>query len=308
MRSLLLSFLLLLGSVTTMAQFTYSNLVVDYDSAITYKNLKIIPIYRGGGGGNIPLVSLSYAMKKGWATITERGTASTENVHWVRINNTSTHPIYVAGGEILVGGRQDRMVTRDTILMPAGGADQYISVMCIEEDRWSEKEKKFSYFSYANPSLRKILETTHNQVLIWKEIYGQLDSLKIPSPTLTYTSERSDKLLMQEMAQYRNYMDRVISKRDSNWVGMIAVSGNRVLGLEAFLTKELFYQHSSYLLDAFIEEAVSFGSKLAKTDEEIAQYIDPALISEASQQQYLKTHGKLTYYQLKPFRLTLFSQ
>src|SRR6266700_166060 len=177
------------------AQLTYKTLRVDYDSAVTYKNLKIIPIRPKGGFGDQTkllynyndLVTFSQAIQRGWITVSERGTASTENVHWLRINNTSNKQVYISSGEMIMGGRQDRMVSHDTVLSP-GSADQYIPVMCVEEGRWSEKEKKFAYDDFANPGLRKVLDQSKNQVLLWKEIMGQLDNSNIKSPTIAYTA------------------------------------------------------------------------------------------------------------------------
>ena len=105
---------------------------------------------------NPDIISLSQAINQGVATISERGTASTENVHWLRINNKSDKSIYVGSGEIIGGGRQDRMIMKDTILIPTKG-DQYVQVMCVEEGRWADKEKKFTYDNFANPHLRKCL-------------------------------------------------------------------------------------------------------------------------------------------------------
>ncbi|HEY1201445.1 MAG TPA: hypothetical protein VGE79_10710, partial [Niastella sp.] len=51
------------------AQLTYNNLYVDYDSAWTYKNLKIIPIRPKGYGGAAKVmpgvVSLSQGIANG---------------------------------------------------------------------------------------------------------------------------------------------------------------------------------------------------------------------------------------------------
>ncbi len=100
------------------------------------------------------VITLSQAIKQGIAVVSERGTASTENVHFLRINNHSDQTIYISSGEIISGGRQDRMVAQDTLLEP-NGRDQYVSVMCVEELRWSEKEKKFAYEGFANPDAAK---------------------------------------------------------------------------------------------------------------------------------------------------------
>src|SRR5687768_8181677 len=88
------------------AQLTYNTLYVDYDSAWTYKNLKIIPIRPKGPGGPgqvVPgVVSLSHALGNGTVAVSERGSAATENVHWLRINNNGQQPVFIGSGEIIL--------------------------------------------------------------------------------------------------------------------------------------------------------------------------------------------------------------
>jgi hypothetical protein len=204
----LLSLFLVFNLLSASAQLTYQTLTVDYDSAWQYRNLKLIPIRQKNGGGGMNgggaftnTISLSQAIHEGLATVTERGTASVDNVHWLRINNNSDKSLYVASGEIVAGGRQDRMVTRDTILVPTG-RDQYIPAMCVEEGRWSEKEKKFNYANFANPHLRKILDSTHNQVLIWNEVDRQLKEGNFKNRTESYLSRGLDKKYVQVNDEY----------------------------------------------------------------------------------------------------------
>ena len=104
------------------AQLTYENLKVDYDSAWTFKNLKIIPIrYKGPGAGGTAMqpeniISFNQALKQNLITVQERGTTAIENVHWLSLYNNSDRNIYISSGEVLAGGRQDRMVSKDTII------------------------------------------------------------------------------------------------------------------------------------------------------------------------------------------------
>jgi len=135
---------------------------VDYDSAITYKNLKLIPIRWNLPAPPTPAkypiwCHLARAMQQGLITVQERGTSSVENVHWLSLYNNSDKNIYVSSGEIVAGGRQDRMVTHDTIV-PAKSGRVDLAVMCVEEERWSEKRQKIAYQQMANTHLRKTLD------------------------------------------------------------------------------------------------------------------------------------------------------
>src|SRR5690348_8578850 len=108
MKPVLRILFLLFISKASIGQLIYETVWVDYDSAIEYKSLQLIPIRPKelAGKPGPRLMSLGRAIQTGVATITERGTASTENVHWLRINNKSDNSIYVSSGQTFTGGRQ----------------------------------------------------------------------------------------------------------------------------------------------------------------------------------------------------------
>ncbi len=302
--------LLLLAFATNLqGQLTYKKLFVDYDSARTYRNLKIIPIRQkerpqGAASG---ILTLSQAIKTGSVTISERGTAATENVHWLRVNNHSDRPLFIGAGEIITGGRQDRMVSKDTILEPMG-VDQYFQTMCVEEGRWSDKEKKFVYGSYANPRLRKVLDKQKNQLLIWKEIYRQLEESRIQSPTLSYAARKKDKKFLMEDDAYMQFFKREMLEKDSTIVGIIAVSGSQILATEIYDKEELFYNQAESLLAGFIEDAVTKGSVPALPDDMIKTFMDKVLEDEFRQEQYCRKNGKLYRYKNRVIHVTAYPE
>ncbi len=301
----LFTILFLLTANLLMGQLTYETVFIDFDSAWTYKNLRVIPI-RAKGIGNNPseVLSLKKAMEQGLVTLSERGSASTENVHWIRINNRSDKPIFISSGEIVLGGRQDRMLSKDTILVP-NGKDQYIPAMCVEENRWSEKEKKFTYHGYSNSRLRRVMDQSGNQVLIWKEVYAQLDSSKIKNPTLAYGALRNDKKNATTQLDYLNYFN---SKIDSTILGIICVAGDKILGTDIFAAPNLFKDASSSILAGYIEDAIVQKPALTVNDEVVIYFIDPVLRDEFSQQNYCNKNGKLFRYQGKVFHLTAYPE
>jgi hypothetical protein len=273
---------------------TYDNVYVDYDSAIEYKNLRIIPIRPKNGFGNgLPhVITLSQAMKQGIAVVTERGAASTENVHYLRINNHSDQTIYISAGEIVSGGRQDRMLAQDTLLEP-NGRDQYVSAMCVEELRWSEKEKKFSYQGFANPDLRKILDEDKNQVLIWRQISKQLEENKIPNKSLSYLSRVTDKRMIHSNDEYYQYFHAKFKSTDSTILGFVCMSGDKVIGSDIYATRNLFYNQLDPLLKGYCDQAVYMGKPVTITREEEQKYMDKLLSDKISQEKFLKENGKI---------------
>ena len=294
MKRVLRIVLLLFISKVSFGQLIYETVWVDYDSAMEYKSLQLIPIRpkEMAGKPGPRLMSLSKAIQTGVATISERGTASTENVHWLRVNNKSENSLFVSSGQTFTGGRQDRMVTRDTVLHPTGN-DQYIQVMCIEEGRWSEKEKKIQYNNYANVNLRQVLDKSKNQVLIWKEIFTQLGAANLKSPTIAYAAISQNKEIQIEESDYLKFFRDKVKNSDSTMTGFICVSGNKVLGCEIFADRQLFYDEFEPLLVGYINESIMRGSAPMLVKEEIKEFTDKILTNETLQDEYCKKNGKI---------------
>lgn len=293
-------FLLFLGLLfpllSASAQLTYETLYVDYDSAWTFKQLKIIPIRRKAGAGTPPggmeAVPLSRALKQGLVTMSERGSTSFENVHYLRFNTQSDKPVYIAGGEIVGGGRQDRMVVSDTILQPMS-KDQYVSVMCVEEGRWSDKEKKFTYGAYANPQLRKALDSTHNQVVIWREVDRQLQAGHFKNNSLSYLSRYQDKKYLLSGDEYFNFFRDRLARTDSTVVGFVAISGDKIIGTDIFDGAPLFYGQAEPLLRGYIDEAMQTGAPVTMKDTPVKRYMDQLLKDEPTQEAFVRDRGKI---------------
>ncbi|HEY4337675.1 MAG TPA: DUF6569 family protein, partial [Puia sp.] len=262
------------------AQLTYETLFVDYDSAWQFKNLKIIPIRRKAGAGmmmqNQEVVPLNQALSKGLVSVTERGTTSFENVHWLRFNTHGNKSIYISGGEIIAGGRQDRMIVRDTILKPME-KDQYVPVMCVEEGRWSDKEKKFGYGNFANQHLRKVLDSTGNQVSIWREVDRQLEAGAFKNKTLAYLSRFEDKKYLAAHDEYFRYFMDKFAKTDSNVVGFVAITGDKIIGTDIFDGTGLFYPQLDPLLHGYIDDVMASGMPVILKDPPLKKYMDRLL-------------------------------
>jgi len=282
------------------AQLTYQNLFVDYDSAIVYKNLKLIPVkwkpQGGGAAAVIPgMVPFSQALKQGLITVQERGSSSVENVHWLSLYNNSDKNIYVSSGEVVAGGRQDRMVARDTIIAARSGRAD-LAVMCVEEERWSEKDKKFMYQQMANTHLRKTLDLGKNQVLIWKEISNQLEAGKVKNKTLAYLSRQQDKNYTAQQMEYWNFFQKKFYRQvrsDSNIVGMVCMTSDKIIGSDIFVGTNLFYGQLQSMLMGYIEEAIVFGGSCSVADVQVKKYLDQFLKDEKQQAEFVKKNGKL---------------
>jgi len=192
----------------------------------------------------------------------------------------------------VAGGRQDRMVVSDTILQPMS-KDQYVSVMCVEEGRWSDKEKKFSYGSYANQGLRKALDSTHNQVVVWREVDKQLQAGSFKNNSLAYLSRYQDKKYLLSGDEYFNFFRNRLARTDSTVVGFVAISGDKIVGSDIFDGTNLFYGQAEPLLRGYIDEAMQTGAPVTMKDAPVKRYMDQLLKDEPTQAAFVKDRGKV---------------
>lgn len=112
-------------------------------------NLAVYFIHGQSRPGPVPL-TLAEAMRKGRVTVHETG-----RVEQLLIENTGDQEVFVQAGDIVKGGRQDRVLTISLLLPPNSGKIS-IGSYCVEQGRWSrrgtESVQRFSSAESAMPS------------------------------------------------------------------------------------------------------------------------------------------------------------
>src|SRR5438552_2906574 len=98
----------------------------------THENLSIY-LVRGKPGAKTKLLPLQEAMAQKKVAVYETG-----NVSQLSIENLSGEDVYVQSGDIVKGGRQDRVLTTDFVL-PAHSGKLPISSFCVEQGRWTKR-------------------------------------------------------------------------------------------------------------------------------------------------------------------------
>jgi hypothetical protein len=143
--------------------------VLEVGNPITYKNLTVVPIYRIDTCFILDLVTLDEALKNKWLKITE---VEGGRVPQVKVTNLSDNLVYLMGGEILTGCRQDRLVGRDVMLGPHH-KNVIVPVYCVEQGRWTYESDEFSSRqNLGTPTLRAEAQKAADQaqVRIWNEV------------------------------------------------------------------------------------------------------------------------------------------
>ena len=303
-------FLLISLSNTATAQtdFTFPSLVVEYDSAIIFRHLKLIPIKRieqvADSNFTAPnAISLKAGMGKGTVKLKERGNYMLDNINVLLIENNSGKDLIIRSGEIVMGGRQDRVFARDTIL--AAGKQHLVPVYCIEENRWSAAEKKFTYRGTTGSGLQNIIDTAKNQTKVWDEIRRLLKQNNQTNSS-SYAVLLGNRKTADTTNQYIRYFLQRLRSKDSSIVGIIASTGNKILGADVFISTSLFYQTLPGLLEKYCTEAVLSGSNASTFHSNELLYATE-LFSPTTQAAFLSKKGKRFFYESILIQLTGYS-
>ncbi|MFN3746535.1 MAG: ARPP-1 family domain-containing protein [Hyphomicrobiaceae bacterium] len=114
---------------------------------VTHENLAVYLVRGRSAGGPAP-ATLEEALARGSVTVHETG-----NVRELKIENTGSEPVFIQFGDLVKGGRQDRVLTTSLLIPPRSGQIA-IGAYCIEQGRWAKRgAEDAGKFSASNAQL-----------------------------------------------------------------------------------------------------------------------------------------------------------
>jgi hypothetical protein len=122
---------------------------VRVSDPVSHENLSVYFIRGVSEPGPVPL-SLQEAMARGVVTVRETGRVSE-----LVIENTGGEAVFIQAGDIVKGGKQDRVLAVSLLVEPKSGAVP-IGAFCVEQGRWAARGRedvgKFASADQAVPS------------------------------------------------------------------------------------------------------------------------------------------------------------
>ena len=104
---------------------------------VVHENLAIYFVHGTSAKGPVPL-TLQEALANGSAVVRETG-----SVNQLEVENAGDAEVFIQSGDIVKGGRQDRVLTVSLIVPPHSGPLP-IASFCVEQGRWSGRGKEDS--------------------------------------------------------------------------------------------------------------------------------------------------------------------
>src|SRR6202166_4526760 len=134
-------------------QSTYNYKVLD---PIRHGSLTVFPVVASNSYGTAEFLTLDEGLRTGEVVVTEYGSVSgllrrrgtpairhdSAEVNRLVLVNNSKRPLLLLAGEIVTGGKQDRVIGMDRIVPPESDPVD-LNVFCVEPGRWVATSEQF---------------------------------------------------------------------------------------------------------------------------------------------------------------------
>jgi hypothetical protein len=221
---------------------------------ITYANLTILPVVSTAAAAAPSYLVLDEGMKSGKVRVIESGDGGTVNE--LVLHNRADQPLFLMAGEVIIGGKQDRIIGKDTVI-PAKSR-QAIPVFCVEHGRWSGRKAEFSTAqTLAHTELRKKAKYA-DQAQVWSEVESKNAKRRVENQTDTYRRVATDRSVKRAIAEYEDHFGkamRALAGR-KDMVGFVVALNGEVVAIETFGSPTLFRKLEDKLLRSYYVEAV----------------------------------------------------
>lgn len=272
-----------------------ANFTVQTDQKdLQYENLRLLPIIASEdfieqNAGATELLTLQEALVQDRFRITEQkpfGRREDEQaVNALLVQNKTEFPVFLLGGEVVQGGQQDRVIAQDAVI--AARSLNNIPVFCVEPGRWnyhetegeptSSNDKKIyafnGYYNVASPPVRKSAQYEQDQQAVWKHVAAITKANDATTETGTYAGLEQSKSFTQTRDRYITFFKNKLNKTDKI-IGIVAISGKEVIGVDVFAHPTLFQKQYEALLHSYSTHALTSGEPVEMSATGIELYIE----------------------------------
>ncbi len=284
---------------------------------VTYENLSIFPVVTSQAAETGDFVTLDEALASGAATVTERGSdtlhrtregapqreqyqSSGASVNTLVLINNGKKPLILLAGELVSGGKQDRIIGKDRIV-PVGAEPLPLDVFCVEHGRWSSGANFSAANIMVHPSVRESAAVEQQQTEVWNSVQngtrarssgssagGGMGSgsgggtgapsprittealggvMRDSAPTASYDKAYNSSTVTNVTGPFVEEMQKRFARATENLkgeqvIGVVIAYGGEVAWSDVFASTELFHRYWTKLLKSYVVEAVARpGSK-----------------------------------------------
>src|ERR1700693_4885653 len=265
---------------------------------IGHGNLTVFPVVAPKSYATGEFLTLDEGLRSGEVVVTEYGNVrgllrrrstpvmqhDIAEVNRLVLINNSKRPLLLLAGEIVTGGKQDRVIGKDRIV-PSESDPVDLNVFCVEPGRWVASSNHFdasgtTYASgsagggggvssgtlMAQPSVRAKAMGDKDQNQVWAEGRKQQQSMTVEvaagasavnadeiRSTSSYARVMENKDVKEKVDEVakpieQNYQSLIKQLRDRKAVGVVVAVNGRIIWADVFASTELLAKHWPHTL------------------------------------------------------------
>src|SRR6202165_520217 len=150
---------------------------------VTYENTPVSPVVSSYSQDTSPFLTLEEGLATGDVAVHEQGSESVvrgrdghpvyipqlgtgASVNQLVLINRSKRPLLLLAGELVSGGKQDRVIGKHRI-GPAGAPPLPLDVFCVEHGRWTGSSQFAAALTIVHPIVRERAAVDQKQTEVW---------------------------------------------------------------------------------------------------------------------------------------------
>ena len=277
-------------------------------SPIRSGNLTVFPVVASKSYDTVEFLTLDEGLRSGDVVVTEAGQArglirhrprDPVVVHPMRdaevnrlvLVNNSKRPLLLLAGEIVTGGKQDRVIGKDRIVPPESDPVD-LSVFCVEPGRWVAANGNNDFGGggagggvVASFGVRGSAMAAKNQQQVWDNVGKSKQAMAaiVPAPaaaevnaTTSYARVMDNKEVQKQVDAVaepvrRNYESVIRQLRDKNAVGVVVAVNGEIVWADIFASTQLLQKYWPKLVRSYATEAVVTRAKNGEVSSKDAQ-------------------------------------
>jgi hypothetical protein len=276
---------------------------------VTDQNLTVFPVVSTEQTDTSDFATLDEALASGAAIITEEGGSMRRTrdvavpqsggaqVNQLVLINRGKKPLLLLAGEIVSGGKQDRIIGKDRIV-PTGAEPLPLDVFCVEHGRWTDGADRFGAGEMmVHPSVREKAAVEQNQSEVWAAVRAgsTAEAAEVSSgtatvapappralspdaissviaedaPTESYRKIYASSPVGASVERFADEIDRRFRRataelKGEHVVGVVVAYGSEVAWSDVFASPQLFEAYWPKLLRSYVVEALARPAQAGK--------------------------------------------
>ncbi len=265
--------------------------------AVNYENISVFPVVSSYSQDTSPFLTLEEGLATGEVLVREQGSetmvrgrdgrptyipqpSTGASVNQLVLINRSKRPLLLLAGELVSGGKQDRVIGKDRIV-PAGAPPLPLDVFCVEHGRWTGSAQFAAANTIVHPSVRERAAVDQKQTEVWDAVRGGTTAKPAPAAPPPQISARSLQGAIasngrteayEQIYQSRavgvsidGFVDEVQRRfasatsglKGERVVGVVVAYGGEVAWSDIFASGDLFDHYWRKLLRSYAVEALT---------------------------------------------------